>query len=408
MSDQYLYHEGGSSFHDGHGGQIIHDTGAEIAGTPLSEAENESAYFTDFSNVPGQIPFFGDESSFILNDSGHLFDIPYAEIPCSKPEYAPIFSMDFSVSGLNPRLEGNPTFTENFGDPSYDVGAAATPNLEEYGETRHSTDLSNYDQNYLFGGSLSFPGGADEQFSNAFGAEIFENAAYNANAPPYSDMMPQSAFGLQIGFNWQDAPQSGDNYNTGPPDSDQPNASPSQPRKHGCTHSGGDYNIGPSDPGQPNESPSQPQKVRKWTEEDETKLLMWRENGVCYEKIGEWLCRTASGCQAHRHILLGKAWAPKDVPILCMKDISRVSGETTDQKGIDRVDLATPGLKDKSLVDWNTPGLKDWVHDQLEAIRKVQNGGRWMDAWNTVADQLNKKSETNLEGKDLVANFPYR
>lgn len=105
MSDQYLYHEGGSSFHDGHGGQIIHDTGAEIAGTPLSEAENESAYFTDFSNVPGQIPFFGDESSFILNDSGHLFDIPYSDIPSSKPEYAPIFSMDFSGSGLNPHLE---------------------------------------------------------------------------------------------------------------------------------------------------------------------------------------------------------------------------------------------------------------------------------------------------------------
>lgn len=72
------------------------------------------------------------------------------------------------------------------------------------------------------------------------------------------------------------------------------------------------------------------------------------------------------------------------------------------------MDWATPGLKDKSLVEWDTPHLKDWVHDQLKAIRNVQKVGPWKNAWNTVAEQLNEKNKTNLEGKDVLAALPYR
>lgn len=472
MSDQYLNSEGGSPFHEGHGGQVIDNRDAGIAELPLPEAENESTYFTDFGNTSGQIPSFGDESSFTGNDSGHLFDIPDSWIPSSQPEYHTNFSMDFSVSGLNPplqenlsftnfsmdfngsglnlpfegnlsfanfsmdfdrfglnpplegnssftnfstdfsgsglnpQLEGNSSFTENLGGS---LDAAATPNCEEYDETRDSPDLSNSVQNYHFGDGWSFSAGAGEQFSDASGAEILDNAAYKAKAPLYPDMMPQSAVGPQSGYNWQDAPQSGDNYNIGPSDSDQPNASPLQPRDHRHTQSGDDYNNGPSDPDQSNESPQQPQKkMQRWTEKEEIQLLRGVENRVPLKKIGEDLNRTANSCRIHHNTLVKKALKPKNVPILRMKDISTVMLETPDQQGVDRVDWAALSLKDKRLVDWNTPCLKDWVHDQLKMIRNVQKVGPWKNAWNTVAKQLNEKNKTNLEGKDVRVNLPYR
>lgn len=392
MSGQYPYGESGSYFHVGDGEHIINIEDAGIPGNSHSEAENESAYFTHSSNMSGQIsslgdnpfftednPFFtGDDSFFTGNDGHHLVHNPDAGIPGFTPEYLSSFSMDFSKSDLIPHPEDNSFFTRYFGDPSYDISAAATPNLGEYDETSYWTDFSNPDQTPHFGDGSSFSGGAGERFSDASGAEILDDATYNAKAPLNSDMMPQSAVVPESGCNRQEAPQPGDD------------------------------NIRSSDPNQSNESPSQPHKTPRWTEEDELNLLTWYDNGVCFEKIGEKLHRTAMSCKLHRQILIRKALAPKDVPILPLKDMSRLSWEMPDQKAMDCVDWATPILMDKSLVDWNTPGLKDWVHDQLKKVRKVQNGGPGMKAWQTVAEQLNKKNKTNLVGKDLLANLPYR
>lgn len=372
MSDQYLYHEGGSFFHEGHGGQIIDNRGAGIAETALSEAENEGTYFTDFVNTSGQTPSFGEESSFTGNDSGHPFDMPYSWIPTPQPEYHTNFSMDFSGSGLNPPLEGNLSFTnfpmdfsgsglnpplggnssfpnfsmefsgsglnshlegnssfiETFGDLDYDLEDPESLNFEEYDETGCSTYLSNPDQNYHSGDALSFSGSAGEQFPDASGAEILNNPGYYAKAPLYPDMVPQSAVGPQSGYNWQDAPQSGDNYNIGPSDSDQPNASPPQSRDHGRAQSGDYYNNGPSDPDQSNDLPPQPQKtMTRWTEADEIKLLRGVENKVPYKEIAKDLNRTANSCRLRHNKLVKEALKPKNVPVLRMKDISSVRGE---------------------------------------------------------------------------------
>lgn len=95
------------------------------------------------------------------------------------------------------------------------------------------------------------------------------------------------------------------------------------------------------------------------------------------------------------------------MPVLRMKDVSRVNSETNGQKNIDHVDWATLGVKDKSLVDLKTPGLKEWVHDQVETIQNSQKAGPWIVAWNFVAEDLNEVNQTNLKGDDLVAAMPY-
>lgn len=344
MSDQYLYHEGGSRFHEGHDGQVIYNRGAGIVEPPLSEAENETTYFTDFSNMSGQIPFSEDESSFAGNGSGNLFDIPNSWIPSSQPEYHTQFSMDCSGSGLNPHPEGisSESFTTNVRDHVYTLDAPATLNHGEYDETRRPKDPSNHDQNYHFGDGWSFSGGAGEQFSYASGAKILDNAAYNGNAPLYPNMipqsMPQSAVGPQSGYNWQprDAPQSGDSCSIGPFDSDQTNASPPQPREHRPTQSGDDDNIRPPEQDQSNKSPSQPQQKpgKRWSKAEDGKLLKRLQNRMDLEQVAEELHRTVDSCRGRRRRLdalskseieaLIKAYedveaaarAPRDVPTL--------------------------------------------------------------------------------------------
>lgn len=153
MSDQYLYREGGSSFHEGHGRNIIDNKGAEVTGNPLSEAENQRTYFTHSSNMSGQIPSLGEDLVFteydeifgdgdplsIGNHGRHLSDTHYTGIPSSQTEYHTNFSMDFSGSGFNPHPESNSSFTKNVGGLSCDLHAAANFNSKEYDETRYST-----------------------------------------------------------------------------------------------------------------------------------------------------------------------------------------------------------------------------------------------------------------------------
>lgn len=275
-------------------------------------------------------------------------------------------------------------------------------------------NLSNPDQNCHFGYGLSSSGGTGEQLSDAFGAGILDNAAHNTKAPPYLDMMPQYAVGPQGGYNWREAPQPGNNYNIGPSNSDQPNASSPQPQKHGRTQSSDHDNIGPSDLDQSDELPSQTQKKRerkRWTVAEDGKLWTMLENGIAMKSIAEKLVRTDGCCRCRKRHLGSlpkseiesriKAYlqeeadaaipAPRDVPILRTKHADRIS----------RIDWATPRMKDISCVDLETPGLKEWVAGRVETLRDVKAWGPYMRAYNVAAEDLNQVNNTNLSGKDV-------
>lgn len=359
-------------------GHIIDNTTAEMTEPPYSDAENESTYFTDFSNMSGQVPSFGDSPFTTGGVDAHLLDNPYAGIPNSGHQIHATSSMDFDIPDQTLHLEGTSSFTRNVGEFSFEAGSAENLNFEEYDETRYPTDFSN-SVHTPHSGDRSFFGGADEEFSHVAGAEIFDNASYNAKAPLSPSMMPQSAVGPQSGYNHQDAPQPGDNYNIGPPNPNKSNELPSQSGK-------------------------KPRNTKKWEPDEEEALLRLYDKWKSYDKVGKELHRSYWSCKGRRTELLKKkkeieariqaeneAIAAARVPVLRMK-----------YSGISRVDWAAPVLKDKSSLDWETPGLKEWVHGRLEIIRNHQNGGPWMNAWNVVAEELNKENNTNVEGKDLV------
>lgn len=162
----------------------------------------------------------------------------------------------------------------------------------------------------------------------------------------------------------------------------------------------------------------------KWEQAEDEALLQLYERFKSYQKVGEVLHRIYGSCLAHRHKLVHEkknasqtpaqqeaqaaASAPKNVPLLRMKDVSRIKSKTNGQKNIDHVDWAMPSVKDESLVDLKTPSLKEWVHDRVKTIQNSQKAGPWIVAWDFVAGDLNEVNQTNLKGDDLVAAMPYQ
>lgn len=426
MSDQYPYREDGYPFSGSDGGQIPNDPGVTCPGDPFFVSENASTYFEGFGDLSGQSLNFGDDPFFTACEDGQLSNIIYSRIQSPEPQYLTTFPADFSISDSTPYLEGNSYSAENVGeDLFYGPGEVVSPSFEDCDEARYPTDSSYFDESLQFGDYSSVAGGASEQFSAA-DTEIHDQAAYNAQAPRYTDTMPQSAVGPQNDHNFQITPQSGGTHEIRPPNPSRANESPRKTEKRKRrTQSGDDYISGPPDPNQPNEYLSQPQKYygrKKWSKEEREKNLEWFDDGMTWGEIGKKLGRTGESCRRQQfkdrddHRIeaennarkKAEACAPKTVPTLRMKNMSPVEGETPGQKGIDRFDWATRRkFKDKQYVDLETPGLKKWVYDRLKTIRDARKGGPWIVPWDMVAEDLNEANDTNLKGKDLLVAMPY-
>lgn len=413
MCDQYRDPEDDSCFDEGNGEQNFNnEAGSRNPTYPDSEAEDESTHCTDSRYTCSQSSFVEDAlfwtenavdnplDSFCVPISGpehhtnplmdlgfydqlpqlegnpflseNIEDVPYEVNAVESPRFGENINAthfpDFSSHGQHLHLKSNPFLTEGIsGDELYGSGAEVEPRFEENRDAPYFTDFSASNLTPQFGDGAAFSGGASGQFPRRYTTETVDDTIYDPGHSLHADMMLQSAFGPEKSHYDQDASQSRDDHNDTCPVPSQSYESPPQPRMKRA--------------GQP------------WTKDDNEKLLAWSEAKVPHAKIGEELGRTEDSCRSHLRDVRRKmraqddkevkdaVWAPEYVPIL--------------------------NKKDTGLLDWETPGLKNWVHTRIETIRKLQNGGPWVVAWDIVTEDLNKANGIALERKDYESHLSW-